>query len=89
MSTSGTITLTASEAVGHVTVTCAVSLSGTYTYDIVLHQDESHSGNARGLTFNEAHEYLSMLFDTVEYQYLLDIFPHALARVTSSVMGGQ
>lgn len=82
-----TISLTATEAVSFVTVTCAVSLNGRYTYDIVLHENPSHSGNAQDLSFAEAHEYLGMLFAAPEYRDALRAVPYLLARVTSAVMG--
>jgi len=82
-----TITLTASEALGFVTVTCAVSLQGDYTYDLVLHENESHSGNARGLTYAEARLYLSMLLDQLAYAHLVREIDVVLARLTRSVGG--
>jgi hypothetical protein len=79
--TTDTIYLTASEAVGFVTVTCAVTLSGSYTYDIVLHEDEGHSGNARGLDALTAYEYLTMLFGAVEYAHLRNTVDEVLMRL--------
>lgn len=76
-----TINLTATEAVGFVDITCTVSLSGTYAYDIVLHKDENHAGNARGLDALDAFEYLTVLFGAVEYAHLRDTVDTVLMRL--------
>ena len=66
------------EAIGFVTLSCSVV--GAPYFDVVLHGNLEHGGNASSLTYAEAREYLRMLFDTVEHAHLAAEIDRALAR---------
>ena len=80
-----TLFLSACECLGFVSLTCTVSIDGEYTYDIVLHENEANVGNAYGLDYHAAHEYLALLFNGFGYADFAREVPFAMARLTQAV----